>query len=91
MIVGPTGTSTAFKIGAEIADPKQMYFNDVLTVTLNMAGLPGMAIPAGFSKDNGMPIGLQMIGKRFDEATIYKAGYVFEQTTDFHKQTPELG
>lgn len=47
--------------------------------------------PAGFSKDNGMPIGLQMIGKRFDEATIYKAGYVFEQTTDFHKQTPELG
>ena len=91
LIVGPTGTSTAFKIGAEIADPKQMYFNDVLTVTLNMAGLPGMAIPAGFSKDNGMPIGLQMIGKRFDEATIYKAGYVFEQTTDFHKQTPELG
>lgn len=91
LIVGPTGTSTAFKIGAEIADPKQMYFNDVLTVTLNMAGLPGMAIPAGFSKDNGMPIGLQMIGKRFDEATIYKAGYVFEQTTDFHKQMPELG
>lgn len=91
LIVGPTGTSTAFKIGAEIADPKQMYFNDVLTVTLNMAGLPGMSIPAGFSKDNKMPVGLQLIGKRFDEATIYKAGYVFEQTTDFHKQTPELG
>ena len=68
-----------------------MYLNDLLTVSVNMAGLPGMSIPAGFSKANGMPVGLQIIGKAFDEQTVYDAGYVFEQTTDFHKQTPQLG
>lgn len=91
LIMGPTGTSTAFKIGAEVTDPKEMYFNDSLTVPVNMAGVPAMSVPAGFSADNGMPVGLQIIGRRYDEATIYRAGYVFEQTTDFHKQTPNLG
>ena len=54
-----------------------MYLNDLLTVSVNMAGLPGMSIPAGFSKANGMPVGLQIIGKAFDEQTVYDAGYVF--------------
>ena len=91
LILGATGASTAFKIGAEIDDPKKMYMNDVLTVPVNMAGLPSMSVPAGFSAKNGMPVGLQIIGKPFDEQTIYNAGYVFEQTTDFHKKAPKLG
>ena len=91
VIMGPTAVSTAFKVGAEITDPTKMYLNDLLTVSVNMASLPGMSIPAGFSKANGMPVGLQIIGKAFDEQTVYDAGYVFEQTTDFHKQTPQLG
>ncbi|MDO4903304.1 MAG: Asp-tRNA(Asn)/Glu-tRNA(Gln) amidotransferase subunit GatA [Limosilactobacillus sp.] len=91
VIIGATGATTAFKIGAEIDDPKTMYLNDILTVPINMAGLPAMSIPAGFSEETGMPVGLQIIGKRFDEQTIYNTGYVFEQTTDFHKKTPKLG
>lgn len=91
LIVGATGASTAFKIGAEIDDPKTMYMNDALTVPVNMAGLPAMSIPAGFSSKDNMPVGLQIIGKPFDEQSIYNAAYVFEQTTDFHKQAPKLG
>ena len=91
VIIGATGATTAFKIGAEIDDPKTMYMNDVLTVPVNMAGLPAMSVPAGFSEKTGMPVGLQIIGKQFDEQTIYNTGYVFEQTTDFHKKAPQLG
>lgn len=91
VIIGATGATTAFKLGAEIDDPKTMYMNDVLTVPINMAGLPAMSVPAGFSAKNGMPVGLQIIGKAFDEQTIYNTAYVFEQTTDFHKKTPQLG
>ena len=91
LIMGPTAVSTAFKVGEESSDPNKMYLNDLLTVTANMAGLPGMSIPAGFSKQNGLPVGLQIVGKAFDEQAVYDAGYVFEQTTDFHKQTPRLG
>lgn len=89
LIMGPAGPTVAYKIGSNIADPKTMYMNDVLTVPVNMAGLPGMSIPAGFS-DN-MPVGLQIIGKPFDEETMYKAAYTFEQSTDFHKQQPQGG
>lgn len=91
VIIGATGATTAFKLGAEIDDPKTMYMNDVLTVPINMAGLPAMSVPAGFSAKNGMPVGLQIIGKAFDEQTIYNTAYVFEQTTGFHKKTPQLG
>lgn len=89
LVMGPAGPTVAYKIGSNITDPKAMYMNDVLTVPVNMAGLPGMSIPAGFA-DN-MPVGLQIIGKPFDEATMYQAAYTFEQSTDFHKQTPKLG
>lgn len=91
VIMGATGASVAFKIGAEIDDPTTMYMNDVLTVPVNMAGLPAISVPAGFSKDNGMPVGLQIIGKRFDEQSVYDAAYVYEQTTDVHKKNPQLG
>ncbi|VDG23103.1 Asp-tRNA(Asn)/Glu-tRNA(Gln) amidotransferase subunit GatA [Lactiplantibacillus mudanjiangensis] len=89
LIIGPTAPTPAFKLGDEISDPITMYMNDVLTIPVNLAGLPGMSIPAGFA--DGMPVGLQLIGKSFDESTLYKAGYAFEQATDFHQATPDLG
>lgn len=89
VVMGPAGPTVAYKIGSNIADPKTMYMNDVLTVPVNMAGLPGMSIPAGLA--DGMPVGLQIIGKPFDEETMYKAAYTFEQSTDFHKAQPNIG
>jgi len=88
-IMGPVAPTPAFNIGAEIADPLTMYMNDILTIPVNLAGLPGLSLPAGFS--NGLPVGMQLIGRPFDESTLYKAGYVFEQNTDFHKSVPTLG
>jgi aspartyl-tRNA(Asn)/glutamyl-tRNA(Gln) amidotransferase subunit A len=88
-IMGPVAPTPAYKIGEDISDPMTMYMNDILTIPVNLAGLPGMSIPAGFS--NGLPVGMQLIGRPFDESTLYKAGYVFEQATDFHNQTPNQG
>lgn len=89
IIVSPTTPTTAFKLGEQFDDPVTLYMNDILTVPVNMAGLPGMSIPCGF--DQGMPIGMQLIGKAFDEATLYKAAYAFEQNTGFHTMKPTLG
>lgn len=89
LILAPTTTSTAFGIGEEINDPVTMYMNDILTIPVNLAGLPGMSLPAGFS--NGLPIGMQLIAPQFGEETIYRAGYAFEQATDFHKEVPTIG
>lgn len=88
VIIGPTSPTTAFKIGEKMNDPLTMYANDILTIPVNLAGVPGISIPCGF--DNGMPIGLQIIGKHFDEATIYRVAHAFEQATDYHKQKPQL-
>jgi aspartyl-tRNA(Asn)/glutamyl-tRNA(Gln) amidotransferase subunit A len=87
-IIGPTTPTPAFKIGENIEDPLTMYANDILTIPLNLAGLPGISIPCGF--DGGLPLGLQIIGKHFAEAAIYRVAHVFEQATDFHKQKPGL-
>lgn len=89
-IVGPTTPTPAFKIGEKMKDPLTMYANDILTIPVNLAGVPGMSIPCGFSKD-GLPIGLQVIGNYFDEATVYRAAHAFEQATDHHTKRPELG
>ncbi|MDI3533755.1 MAG: aspartyl-tRNA(Asn)/glutamyl-tRNA(Gln) amidotransferase subunit [Thermosediminibacterales bacterium] len=88
IIICPTSPTTAFEIGAKTDDPLAMYLSDVFTIPVNLAGIPGISIPCGFS--NGLPIGLQIIGKPFDEATIIKAAYTFEQATDYHKQKPNL-
>lgn len=88
LVVGPTTPTTAFKLGDKVTDPVTMYMNDILTIPANMAGLPAMSIPAGFA--DGMPVGLQLIGKAFDEETVYRAGYAFEQATDFHQQVPSF-
>lgn len=90
VILGPTAPTTAFKIGEEIEDPLTMYMNDMLTIPVNLAGVPAISIPCGFSKDE-LPIGLQIIGKPFAEATIYRTAYAFEQATDHHTKRPRLG
>ncbi|MEG7639407.1 Asp-tRNA(Asn)/Glu-tRNA(Gln) amidotransferase subunit GatA [Enterococcus casseliflavus] len=88
LIIGPASPTVAFGIGENINDPITMYLNDILTIPVNLAGLPGMSLPAGFSE--GLPVGLQIIGKHFDEATMYKAAYAFEQATDFHTKKPVI-
>lgn len=88
VIIGPTTPTPAFKIGENIDDPLTMYANDILTIPVNLAGVPGISIPCGFV--NGLPLGLQIIGKHFDESTIYRVAHAFEQATDYHKQKPGL-
>jgi aspartyl-tRNA(Asn)/glutamyl-tRNA(Gln) amidotransferase subunit A len=66
-----------------------MYLMDVFTIPVNMAGIPGISIPCGFS-EQGLPIGLQLLGRHFDEETIIRAAYTFEQNTEFHLRKPEL-
>lgn len=89
IIIGPVSPTTAYRIGEKINDPVQMYMEDIFTVPVNIAGLPAISIPCGFDSQS-MPIGLQIIGKRFDETTIIRAAYTFEQNTDFHKARPSL-
>jgi aspartyl-tRNA(Asn)/glutamyl-tRNA(Gln) amidotransferase subunit A len=88
VIVGPTTPTPAFKIGEKTSDPLTMYANDILTIPVNLAGVPGISVPCGFV--NGLPVGLQIIGKHFDESTIYRVAHAFEQATDYHKQKPAL-
>jgi aspartyl-tRNA(Asn)/glutamyl-tRNA(Gln) amidotransferase subunit A len=88
VIIGPTTPTPAFKIGEKMNDPMTMYANDILTIPVNLAGVPGISVPCGFS--NGLPLGLQIIGKHFDESALYRVAYAFEQATDYHKQKPQL-
>jgi len=88
-IITPTCPTPAFKIGEKSADPLQMYLSDIFTVSVNLAGLPAISLPCGFS-DNNLPIGLQLIGKPFDESTLLNFGHVYQQTTDFHKKQPPV-
>ncbi len=89
VIVTPTSPTAAFKIGEKTADPLQMYLSDIFTISVNLAGVPGISIPCGFTSNN-LPIGLQLIGKHFDEESILKVAYAYEQTTDWHKRKPDL-
>ena len=88
VIIGPTTPTPAFKIGEKIEDPLTMYANDILTIPVNLAGVPGISVPCGFA--GGLPLGLQIIGKHFDESTVYRVAHAFEQATDFHNQKPQL-
>jgi aspartyl-tRNA(Asn)/glutamyl-tRNA(Gln) amidotransferase subunit A len=89
VIVTPTSPTTAFKIGEKTDDPLQMYLSDIFTISVNLAGLPGLSLPCGFDQD-GMPIGMQIIGKHFDEATMLRVAYAYEQCTDWHRRRPKL-
>jgi len=88
IIMGPTAPSTAFKAGEKTDDPVAMYLQDVYTIATNLAGLPGMSIPAGFS--NGLPVGLQIMGNYFDEARMLGVAHAYQQVTDWHTRMPEL-
>lgn len=87
LIVSPTAPNTAFKIGEKVDDPLSMYLEDIFTIPVNLAGLPAASIPCGFDSQR-LPIGLQLIGKAWDEGLICKVAGAFQATTDWHKQTP---
>ena len=87
VIMGPAAPGTAFKSGEKTDDPVAMYLEDLYTIAVNLAGLPGMSVPAGFS--NGLPVGLQIIGNYFSEARMLNIGHQYQQVTDWHKQMPQ--
>jgi aspartyl-tRNA(Asn)/glutamyl-tRNA(Gln) amidotransferase subunit A len=87
-LVTPTSPTTAFKIGEKLDDPLQMYLSDVCTLPINIAGIPAISIPAGFA--DGLPIGMQIIGKPFNEETLLRIAFAYEQATDWHKKKPEI-
>jgi len=87
VLLGPTAPSTAFGIGEKITDPVQMYLSDIYTVSLNLAGLPGLSLPCGFA--NGLPVGLQLIGNYFGEAKMLNVAHQYQQATDWHLRLPD--
>ena len=89
VILSPVAPTPAFKIGENVEDPLKMYLSDIFTLSANLAGIPGMSVPCGFSSD-GLPIGLQILGKHFNEGMLLKVGYSFEQATEHHKKKPNL-
>ncbi|EMB65672.1 Asp-tRNA(Asn)/Glu-tRNA(Gln) amidotransferase subunit GatA [Streptococcus mutans] len=88
LILGPTAPTVAYDLDSQHQDPVAMYLADLLTIPVNLAGLPGISIPAGFVA--GLPVGMQLIGKPFAEQTIYQAAAAFEASTDYHKQQPVI-
>ena len=89
LIATPTTPTPAFRIGEKTSDPLQMYLNDIFTISVNLAGVPAISVPCGFNSD-GLPIGLQLIGRHFDEVTTLRAAHAYESETDWHKRRPEL-
>ncbi|RLC57932.1 MAG: Asp-tRNA(Asn)/Glu-tRNA(Gln) amidotransferase GatCAB subunit A, partial [Chloroflexi bacterium] len=93
VLVAPVSPTPAFKIGEKIDDPLQMYLTDVCTIPVSIAGLPGISVPCGFATaDDGarLPIGLQIIARPFDEATMFRTAHAYEQSTAWHKEFPPL-
>jgi aspartyl-tRNA(Asn)/glutamyl-tRNA(Gln) amidotransferase subunit A len=88
-IVTPTMPTTAFRLGEKTADPLQMYLSDICTISVNLAALPALSLPCGFDNE-GMPIGLQIIGKPFDEKTILRAAYAYEQANEWYRMKPKI-
>jgi len=88
LILMPTSPTVPFRLGEKVEDPLQMYLADVYTIPVNLAGLPGVSIPCGFA--DGLPIGLQLIGRPFDEPTVLRAAHAYEQATQWHVRRPPL-
>jgi aspartyl-tRNA(Asn)/glutamyl-tRNA(Gln) amidotransferase subunit A len=86
-IITPTAPTTAFKIAEKTQDPLQMYLSDIYTISVNLAGLPALSLPCGFDTE-GLPIGLHIIGKHFDESTVLRVAHVYEQSTTWHERKP---
>ena len=88
VIVGPVSPTTAWNLGEKVDDPLKMYLSDIYTISANLAGIPGLSVPCGFSA--GLPVGLQILGKQWDEETILRVGFAYEQATDWRKEKPNL-
>jgi len=88
-IVTPTSPTAAFKLGEKVEDPLKMYLSDIYTISANLAGIPAMSIPCGFTK-NGLPVGLQLLARPFAEETLFRAAYSYEQNTPWHKIRPKI-
>ena len=86
LIAGPTTPTPAFDLGAKLDDPVTMYLNDIYTIGVNLAGLPGMSIPCGFA--DGLPVGLQLVSDHFQEARLLGAAHMFQKETDWHRRMP---
>jgi aspartyl-tRNA(Asn)/glutamyl-tRNA(Gln) amidotransferase subunit A len=89
VIVTPTMPTAAFKLGEKSRDPLQMYLSDIFTISVNLAGLPAIVVPCGTTSSK-LPIGLQIIGRTFEEEKILRAGYAYEQSTNWHTKRPVL-
>ena len=89
-ILTPTTPTPAFSIGEKTQDPLQMYLSDIFTISVNLAGIPAISIPCGFTEGE-LPVGLQILGKHFDEERILQAAYAYEQSTEWHKRRPVIG
>jgi aspartyl-tRNA(Asn)/glutamyl-tRNA(Gln) amidotransferase subunit A len=89
VLAAPTTPEAAFRRGEKMADPLRMYLSDVFTNTVNMAGVPAISVPCGFTGE-GLPVGLQIIGKHFDEPAVLRVAHAYEQATDWHKRKPRL-
>jgi len=89
VMLTPTVPTPAFKIGEKVGTPLQMYFTDIFTIPANLAGIPGISIPCGFNKDE-LPIGVQLLGRHFDEARLLQVAHAFEQNTDYHLKKPVI-
>ena len=89
LIVTPVAPTPAFKFGAKADDPLQMYLSDIFTLSVNLAGVPAISLPCGFSR-GGLPIGLQLIGRPFEEETLLRAAYAYEQSTQWKTKKPVI-
>jgi aspartyl-tRNA(Asn)/glutamyl-tRNA(Gln) amidotransferase subunit A len=89
VLISPVAPTPAFRIGEKVDDPLTMYLSDMFTLSANLAGIPGMSIPCGFS-EAGLPIGLQLLGPHFNEGRLFRVAYNFEQATDHHRRRPPL-
>ncbi|MHB8066836.1 MAG: Asp-tRNA(Asn)/Glu-tRNA(Gln) amidotransferase subunit GatA [Desulfobaccales bacterium] len=89
LLATPVSPTPAFRLGEKVADPLTMYLSDIFTISANLAGIPGISVPCGFSS-GGLPIGLQLMGPPLGEAALLQAAYAFEQATEFHKRKPQL-
>ncbi len=89
VILTPVSPTPAWKIGEKMSDPLQMYLSDIFTINVNLAGLPGMSLPCGFTR-SGLPIGMQLIAKHFEEEKMLRAAYAYEQATEWHRRRPKL-
>jgi len=88
-IVTPTTPEAAFRMGEKTDDPLKMYLSDVFTNSVNLAGVPGISVPCGFTSA-GLPVGLQVIGRHFDEPTVLRVAHAYEQSTDWHRRRPGI-